>query len=667
MGTMNLDERQRAAAHAEHWIGQTVVAGPGAGKTAVIAERVAWMVREGHAKPGQIVCVTFTRAMAADLRRRIAERMGDVEIRCKTCNGSRRVLASIGILMDCSDCCGVGRTEVAGIECGTLHSLAAKWIRQALRGEIAGRAEALDCGYLDDDRAADFRVAMPWEVDAAIDDAAKALGKRVTKKRLRECLSVADRSQVETWEPGYEARRLLRARNLLRFDDLTRIGAQIVSAPESFGVDRERLRPISSLKPFAIVDEAQDLRGDAALMMHEWSGPVTRVGDDAQAIYGFTGDGATFDPHRNPDAHRLGANYRAAPAVATFGRRLRTALASMTDGDGRPLCVDLPSDTTRDGEDGEIGSASVVHVVGVPESQCGTDTGGICASVDGGEPEIVRIVMDHMLVAEKPGDVMVLAATRAELDEIQAALEESFVPCARLERKPLAGMPEARMPALLALARSHAAGAWSEDDALAVAADPEAVSRAVSHALGARIGLGTALDAMGAGVKSHVAAAGFPGWARWSEATPDPWPALVSTAGGDPSPLREWLAAETETRRAVGIHTSPMPAEMLTWLASDEAQRPTREPHAVCLATFHGSKGLESPRVVVVGACEGANPPRFARDAAAAADWHRAFYVACTRARDHLTVVRPEFVRGKPRGANELLARAGLDIEDSPV
>ena len=65
MGTMNLDERQRAAAHSDHWIGQTVVAGPGAGKTAVIAERVAWMVREGHAKPGQIVCVTFTRAMAA--------------------------------------------------------------------------------------------------------------------------------------------------------------------------------------------------------------------------------------------------------------------------------------------------------------------------------------------------------------------------------------------------------------------------------------------------------------------------------------------------------------------------------------------------------------------------------------------------------------------------
>lgn len=657
--TFQLDEAQLRAAHHPAREGVTVVAGPGAGKTAVIAERVAWMVREGLATPGQIVCVTFTRAMAADLRRRIAERMGDVVIRCRACNGAGRVNSSIGLLMDCSECCGVGRTEVAGIECGTLHSLAGKWVRQAIKGQIAGRHMVLASGYLDAHSAEDYRIAMPWEVDAAVDEAAKSLGKRTTKRALREGLDHIG-VHIETWEPMYEARRIIRSRNLLRFDDLTALAAQIAGCTGA-GLDS---KPVSAYKPFLVVDEAQDLRGNSAAIVNLWIGPVTRVGDDAQAIYGFLGEsGGAFSPHGDPSAHLLGANYRATSSVAEFGAKLRTGLAAMTDENGIALCVDLPTRAVRD----DLGSASVLHVVGVPQDLCSTDTGGICEVIDG-EAEIVRVVQDHVAAASMPGDVVVLAATRAELDEIQTALEDAFVPTARLERKPLAGVAEARIPALLAMARAHTSGAWTEEDALAVASDPQAVSKAVALALEGRMPLGTVLDAAFAAVRSHIDVAAFPGWSRWASATPDPWPTLLSVAGGDEtSALREWLAAESESRRAAGIMSLPSPADMLTWLASDEAQRPTREPHAVCLATFHASKGLEWPRVVVVGACEGANPPKFARTPKDAADWHRAFYVACTRARDHLTVIRPEYVRGKHRGANELLARAGLDIEDPAV
>lgn len=660
--TMVLDADQERAAHERTDCRVVVVAGPGAGKTAVIAERVAHMVRERIATPGQIVCVTFTRAMAADLRRRIAERIGDVEIRCKTCNGAGRTMSSLGMLMDCADCCGVGRQEVAGIECGTLHSLSAKWVRQAIKGEIAGRDVVLASEWLDEHAAESYRIAMPWEVDAAVDEAAKALGKRVTKRALKDGMSAMG-PMVATWEPQYEARRLLRSRNLLRFDDLTALAAEIVN------VEGPAAPPISRLKRRLIVDEAQDLRGTAALIVSRWgSRSVTAVGDDAQAIYGFLGPpGGAFRTDGPPGTvtHLLGANYRGTASVAAFGAKLRTGLASMRDATGAPLCTDLPARVVRVDEPG---SASVLHVTGVPHERCGTDTGGICEAIDGGESEIVRVVQDHMQAAGQPGDVVVLAATRAELDEIERAMEDAFVPVARLERKPLAGLPESRMPALLALARAHSTGQWSEDDALAVGADqPGVVSRAVAHALNARIGLGTALDAIGAGVRLHVEVAGFPGWAKWAEATPDPWPVLIGVAAphpDSPNALRDWLAAELETRRDVGIWSMPTPADLLTWLASDEATRTTREPHAVCLATFHGSKGLEWPRVVVVGACEGANPPKFARSEADAADWHRAFYVACTRAREHLTILRPEHVRGKYRGANAVLAAAGLDIED---
>lgn len=656
--TFQLDEAQLRAAHHPARDPVGVVAGPGAGKTAVIAERVAWMVREGLATPGQIVCVTFTRAMAADLRRRIAERMGDVAIRCRACNGAGRVDSSIGLLMDCAECCGVGRTEVAGIECGTLHSLAGKWVRQALNGQIAGGRQVIASGYLDTHSAADYRIAMPWEVDAAVDEAAKALGKRTTKRALREGLDDIGKDRVETWEPQYEARRILRSRNMLRFDDLTSLATKIVMCHS------DDCKPISALKPYLVVDEAQDLRGDAAAIVTLWLGPVTRVGDDAQAIYGFLGESSTaLSPSHYPHAHLLGTNYRASSAVAAFGAKLRTGLAALTDENGCPLCVDLPTRAVRN----DVGSASVIHVVGVPQDRCATDTGGICEVIDG-EAEIVRVVQDHVAAADMPGDVVVLAATRAELDEIQAALEDAFVPVARLERKPLAGVAETRMPSLLAMARAHTSGAWTEEDALAVASDPQAVSKAVALAMEGRMALGTVLDSMQARTRSHIDVAAFPGWSRWTSATPEPWPTLLMVAGGDETgALREWLAAESESRRAAGIMSLPTPTDMLTWLASDEAQRPTREPHAVCLATFHASKGLEWPRVVVVGACDGANPPKFARTPKDAADWHRAFYVACTRARDHLTVIRPEYVRGKHRGANELLARAGLDIEDPAV
>ncbi len=68
--TFVADERQREAI--EHVHGpMLVVAGAGTGKTTVLVKRIARLVREGHARPGEILAVTYTKNSAQEMRGRV--------------------------------------------------------------------------------------------------------------------------------------------------------------------------------------------------------------------------------------------------------------------------------------------------------------------------------------------------------------------------------------------------------------------------------------------------------------------------------------------------------------------------------------------------------------------------------------------------------------------
>jgi DNA helicase-2/ATP-dependent DNA helicase PcrA len=55
-----------------------VIAGAGSGKTETMAQRVLWLVANGHVRPGAILGLTFTRKAAGELGRRISERLGQM-------------------------------------------------------------------------------------------------------------------------------------------------------------------------------------------------------------------------------------------------------------------------------------------------------------------------------------------------------------------------------------------------------------------------------------------------------------------------------------------------------------------------------------------------------------------------------------------------------------
>ena len=53
-----------------------VVAGAGTGKTTVLVERVVHLIEQGHARPDEVLAVTFTINAAAELRERVAAQLG---------------------------------------------------------------------------------------------------------------------------------------------------------------------------------------------------------------------------------------------------------------------------------------------------------------------------------------------------------------------------------------------------------------------------------------------------------------------------------------------------------------------------------------------------------------------------------------------------------------
>ncbi|MGA8762350.1 MAG: ATP-dependent DNA helicase [Candidatus Sulfotelmatobacter sp.] len=77
------DDRQREAI--EHVRGpMLVVAGAGTGKTSVLTQRIAQLVSQGHARPDEILALTYTKNAAAEMRDRVRQLLGGRVVRAAT-------------------------------------------------------------------------------------------------------------------------------------------------------------------------------------------------------------------------------------------------------------------------------------------------------------------------------------------------------------------------------------------------------------------------------------------------------------------------------------------------------------------------------------------------------------------------------------------------------
>ncbi len=280
--TFVADERQREAI--EHVHGpMLVVAGAGTGKTTVLVKRIARLVREGHARPGEILAVTYTKNSAQEMRGRVeAELRGtdltDLHIGTfhEYCNG---------ILSDCGKQFGVLDDKDLWIylrrrirELHLNHFVRAADVGKFLHDLLDFISRCQD-ELVEPEKYAEYvqrleRGELPVPRTAKSKEAAGLTDEEIFA-RCREIANVF--STVE---------------KMLREDNLGTFGHMITRAWEVLNQDSELLAKERARTRFILVDEFQDANYAQVKILHLLAGQernVFAVGDPDQAIYQFRG------------------------------------------------------------------------------------------------------------------------------------------------------------------------------------------------------------------------------------------------------------------------------------------------------------------------------------------------------------------------------------------
>ena len=515
-----------------------ILAGAGSGKTRVLTRRIAWQAAQGAIDPRHVLAVTFTRKAAGEL----SDRLGGLGVRRVVTSGTFHGLALAQLRR---------RWRDRGEPVPALLERKAKILAPLLGGGPTVGAEAAEvAGEIEWAKA---RLVAPEGYEAAVTAAGRA-----TPRPAVEIASLYDRYETEKSRRG-----------VIDFDDLLwRLADALEHDAEFAAVLRWRHRHL-------FVDEFQDVNPAQFRLIRLWLGDrrdLCVVGDDDQAVYGFTGADAGYLVHfarhfSGAGVVRLEENYRSTPqvlaaahAVLPGGARRKKPL--------RPTLADGPLPTI---------------------------------SAYASDRDEATAVARQLQAAHQPGapwsGTAVLYRTNAQSAPLEAALRAAGVPyrvrgAARFLDRPAvaAALEELRRAASAAPGlplKAHLAGLleWAEE-----AGGGEAATRERREHVDALVRLG------------H-----------------DYLVAEAASSGDTPEPPGSGTAAG-------------FVAHLVTVLAEED---PTGT-DAVELLTFHKAKGLEWRVVFVTGLERGLVPIAYAETPAALAEERRLLYVALTRAEREL-------------------------------
>ena len=231
-----------------------VLAGAGSGKTRVITEKIAHLVKRKHLPASKIAAITFTNKAAREMRERVG----------KLIHGP----------------------AAEGLTVCTFHSLGLKFLQiEHARANLRRGFSVLDAddsqGLIKDLAPKGIKNDALWALQSLL---SRAKNEGLTPEQAALAASgVREREAAEIYA-AYQMR--LAAFNAVDFDDLIRLPLQILeSDAEARGVWQERIR-------YLLLDEYQDTNTAQYRLVKALAGErgmFTAVGDDDQSIYAWRG------------------------------------------------------------------------------------------------------------------------------------------------------------------------------------------------------------------------------------------------------------------------------------------------------------------------------------------------------------------------------------------
>jgi len=276
------DERQEQAIG--HIAGpMLVIAGAGTGKTTVLTQRVANLIREGHARPDEILALTYTENSAAEMLARVRGELKGTNIdglqTCTFhawCNGLlHRRGANFGVLDD-RDLWVYLRRRIRDLR-----------LKHFVRAANVG--QFLD-SLLDFMRRCQDELVGPAEYASYVERLERG---EIPLPRVASSKKQSELEDAEILERCREiARVFATVENMLRENNLGTFGHMITRAYGLLKDDPTLLEDERRRTRFLLVDEFQDANFAQVEVLSLLAGPeanVFAVGDPDQAIYQFRG------------------------------------------------------------------------------------------------------------------------------------------------------------------------------------------------------------------------------------------------------------------------------------------------------------------------------------------------------------------------------------------
>jgi DNA helicase-2/ATP-dependent DNA helicase PcrA len=628
-----LNEQQRRAV-TQHGGPLLVLAGAGTGKTRTLVARAAWLHGSQGVPASRILLLTFTRRAASDMLARAAAWFDGSFQGIQGFQGSGRI-------------CG-----------GTFHAIAHKIIRQHAESfslppqfTILDQGDATDLlDVLRPDHGLDGTGQRAPRAAACADIYTRCVN---TGRPVSEVVTAGFpwckpfTAQLAALFRAYTARK--RARNLLDFDDLLLLWQAALADPAAGPVLRGMFDAV-------LVDEYQDVNAVQASivrLLQPDGKQLTCVGDDAQAIYGFRGaDPAhlrqlTAD-YPGLDIVRLDRNYRSRQGVLGLANVIRPSSPGL--------------DLRLSGDRGP-GTAPLL----VRCHDEATQAREICARVLEAHEDGAALRDQAVLVrAAHHSDMLEIELSARKVPYVKfgglrftdTAHVKDFVAAARIIVNPADELAWFRLLRLHeGIGPAHArrildaldpGGDAGPTDGWAPAAEvvgsaPARSRRALAATLGrlADAAQPIAGGQIAGGQATAVLALLDPLIrARYPDAT-----ARIS----DLQRLADAAAAQPSLHDVLAELTLDPPVS-----SSDLAGAPRLDEDYLTLSTIHAAKGLEWPIVHLPHLVDGALPSDMALgDPGGLAEEHRLFYVAVTRARDHLYLYAPQRLHVHRRGRDD--------------